>query len=378
MSLARGDDDRPAEPRGDQPKEQLVSERLVSERLVSELVLAEPGSFDASAMAAGAPGVPRAFAWRGKTYRVSAILETRKSLRGCHSGSGEQYINKHYYTVATESGEIMTLYRTRSGSKKDGWVLYTLRVTGDGRTNAEGDVPMRIAVLVSGGGTNLQALIDAQEADRRSAGTGTSARATDAASEPSAGGEFEIAVVIADRDCYALERARKSGIPTKLVAAPKGVDRAAARRIVSDGILALLREYRADAVVLAGFLTIMSGDVIAEYSSRIVNLHPALLPKFGGPGMWGHHVHEAVLASGDAESGCTVHLVDAGCDTGPILLQKRVPVLAGDTAETLAARISGSEHEAIVEGVRLLAKRWNAGLAGKVSGDKQANGSAAD
>ena len=73
--------------------------------------------------------------------------------------------------------------------------------------------------------------------------------------------------------------------------------------------------------------------------------------------MWGHHVHEAVLASGDAESGCTIHLVDDGCDTGPILLQKRVPVLPGDTAETLAARISGEEHEAIVEGVRILASR---------------------
>ncbi len=200
---------------------------------------------------------------------------------------------------------------------------------------------MRIAVLVSGGGTNLQALIDAKDAAGGSAESGS----------------YEIAIVIADRECYALERARKSGIETALALPPKGVPRPEARRAVSDRVLALAREARADALVLAGFLTIMSGPVIDEYANRIVNLHPALLPKFGGHGMWGHHVHEAVLASGDAESGCTVHLVDSGCDTGPILLQRKVPVLKGDTAETLAARISGEEHEAIVEGVRVLARR---------------------
>jgi phosphoribosylglycinamide formyltransferase-1 len=101
----------------------------------------------------------------------------------------------------------------------------------------------------------------------------------------------------------------------------------------------------------------MSGAVIDEYAGRIVNLHPALLPKFGGKGMWGHHVHEAVLAAGETESGCTIHLVDSGCDTGKILLQKKVPVLPGDTAESLAARISSVEHEAIVEGVVELARQ---------------------
>ena len=88
-----------------------------------------------------------------------------------------------------------------------------------------------------------------------------------------------------------------------------------------------------------------------------INLHPALLPKFGGEGMWGHHVHEAVLAAGETESGCTIHLVDAGCDTGEILLQKRVPVLPGDTPESLYARIAPQEHLAMVEGVELLAQR---------------------
>ncbi len=88
-----------------------------------------------------------------------------------------------------------------------------------------------------------------------------------------------------------------------------------------------------------------------EYSGRIINLHPALLPKFGGVGMWGENVHKAVLAAGEKESGCTVHLVDSGCDTGKILVQKKVPVMPGDTVESLYERIAPKEHEAIVEGL---------------------------
>ena len=296
-----------------------------NEKLVSEPVAPAAGSFNSAAMAQGSPGVPMIFSWRGKEYRVEAILESWKNFRSCRNGSSEQYVNKHFFKVRTESGEVMTLYRARTGSKKDVWTLYT--ITGKKETN-----PMRIAVLVSGGGTNLQALIDAQD-------------------------KYEIAAVIADRECYATERARKSGIPALFALPPEGVKRAEARLAVSNRILEIARECKADALVLAGFLTIMAGDVITEYSNRIVNLHPALLPKFGGKGMWGHHVHEAVLASGDKESGCTIHLVDSGCDTGPILLQRKVPVLPGDTAETLAARISGEEHEAIVAGVNILAER---------------------
>ena len=85
-------------------------------------------------------------------------------------------------------------------------------------------------------------------------------------------------------------------------------------------------------------------------------MHPALLPKFGGVGMWGHNVHEAVLAAGETESGCTVHLVDSGCDTGKILLQRKVPVLPGDTPDSLYARIAPVEHEAMVEGLKELCK----------------------
>jgi phosphoribosylglycinamide formyltransferase-1 len=311
---------------------------LPAETLVSEEVTPVAGSFNASAMAAGEPGVPMAFVWRGREYRVKSVGESHKTLRPCHSGSGEKYVGKHYYTVKAETGETMTLYRARTGSKGDGWILYTIR------RNAEPKEvkPMRIAVLVSGGGTNLQALIDAEQSD------------------------YEIVSVIADRaETFAIERAKKAGIPTELALPPEGVPRAEARKAVSDRVLAIVHEAKADAIVLAGFLTIMSGDVIAEYANRIVNLHPALLPKFGGKGMWGHHVHEAVLAAGEKESGCTIHLVDSGCDTGPILIQKKVPVLPGDTPDSLAARISGEEHEAIVEGVRLLARKFRAENTGK-------------
>lgn len=128
------------------------------------------------------------------------------------------------------------------------------------------------------------------------------------------------------------------------------------RIAVSDAALKAAKDAGCDAIVLAGWLTVLSGRIIEEYSNRIVNLHPALLPKFGGVGMWGHNVHEAVLAAGETESGCTVHLVDSGCDTGKILVQKKVPVLKGDTPETLYARIAPEEHKAMVEGVCRLAE----------------------
>lgn len=204
---------------------------------------------------------------------------------------------------------------------------------------------MNIAVLVSGGGTNLQALIDYEKAHEDC--------------------PYHINIVIADtKKAYALERAEKAGIETKIVSpyAVMGAEKAKAaskeekRRAVSDAALDAARAAGAEAVVLAGWLTVLSGRIIEEYSNRIVNLHPALLPKFGGVGMWGHNVHEAVLAAGEKESGCTVHLVDSGCDTGKILVQRKVPVLPGDTPETLYARIAPEEHKAMVEGVCRLAE----------------------
>lgn len=204
---------------------------------------------------------------------------------------------------------------------------------------------MKIAVLVSGGGTNLQALIDYEKTHSDC--------------------PYHIQIVIADtKKAYALERAANAGIETKIVSpyAVLGEEKAKAaskeekRIAVSDAALQAAKDSGCDAIVLAGWLTVLSGKIIDEYSNRIVNLHPALLPKFGGVGMWGHNVHEAVLAAGEKESGCTVHLVDSGCDTGKILVQKKVPVLESDTPESLYARIAPNEHEAMVEGVCLLAK----------------------
>lgn len=203
---------------------------------------------------------------------------------------------------------------------------------------------MKIAVLVSGGGTNLQALIDYEKKTENC--------------------PYQIELVIADtKKAYALERAASAGIKTKIVSPyavmgaekAKTADKQEKRLAVSDAALAVAKEAGCEALVLAGWLTVLSGKIIEEYSGRIVNLHPALLPKFGGVGMWGHNVHEAVLAAGEKESGCTVHLVDSGCDTGTILVQKKVPVLPGDTPETLYGRIAPQEHLAMVEGVCILA-----------------------
>ena len=205
---------------------------------------------------------------------------------------------------------------------------------------------LSIAVFVSGSGTNLQALIDYEKSR---------------ASCP-----YRIRLVVSDRkDAYALERAKKTGIATELVSAyavlgkekAEAASRDEKRLAVSNATLAACKKHKADAIVLAGWLTVLCGPIISEYGGKIINLHPALLPKFGGVGMWGRRVHEAVIAEGEKESGCTVHFVDSGCDTGAILVQKKVRVMPGDTADTLYARIAPLEHEAIVEGVRLLAEK---------------------
>ena len=128
------------------------------------------------------------------------------------------------------------------------------------------------------------------------------------------------------------------------------------RLAVSDAVLEKCREYGVQAIVQAGWLTVLSGNILEVYKDKIINLHPALLPKFGGVGMWGHHVHEAVLAAGEKESGCTIHLVSSECDGGKILIQKKVPVMPDDTPDTLYERIAPQEHQAIVEGLLLLCK----------------------
>jgi formyltetrahydrofolate-dependent phosphoribosylglycinamide formyltransferase len=189
--------------------------------------------------------------------------------------------------------------------------------------------PVRVAVLVSGGGTNLQALLDALNGESIT---------------PLA----RVARVITNRpDAGALERARLAGVPAVVL------------RDAGDPaeLLAALTDARADLVVLAGYLKLVPAPVVARFRWRMINIHPALLPAHGGPGMYGRRVHEAVLASGAAESGATVHYVDDQYDRGPIIAQARVPVRPGDTAETLAARVLEAEHRLLPLVVLALARR---------------------
>ena len=201
-----------------------------------------------------------------------------------------------------------------------------------------GPVPLKILVLVSGGGTNLQALIDAQARGELGAG--------------------KIAAVLSDRvGVYALERAGAAGIAAITEEPDRRLPKSERRRALSDRILCICREMQIGLIVFSGFLSIMTGGLIAEYSGRMINIHPALLPRYGGPGMYGINVHRAVLASGETESGCTIHLVDGGTDTGQILLQRKVPVLPEDTPELLAERVLAQEHIAIVEGTMMMIKK---------------------
>jgi len=155
-----------------------------------------------------------------------------------------------------------------------------------------------------------------------------------------------VAVVISNnRESGALTRARAAGVPTAHLSSathrdPEQLDRAILEALGSAGV---------ELVLLAGYMKKLGPAVLAEFAGRIVNTHPALLPKFGGQGMYGMHVHEAVLASGDSETGVSIHLVDADYDTGPVLAQCRVPVLPGDSATELAARVQAREREFLVE-----------------------------
>ncbi|WP_258183071.1 phosphoribosylglycinamide formyltransferase [Enhygromyxa salina] len=181
----------------------------------------------------------------------------------------------------------------------------------------------RVAVLASGGGSNLQALIDAHERGDLPA---------------------PIVLVISNRaKAGALERARRHGIPAIHV----GVGRRARRQDHGDPharILELLREHRVEVVVLAGWLVLVDPGLLAAFPERVINIHPGPLPRFGGKGMYGLHVHEAVLAAGVKSSGPTVHLVNERYDEGPILAHVEVPVEPEDTAETLQRRVLRAEH----------------------------------
>lgn len=175
---------------------------------------------------------------------------------------------------------------------------------------------LKVVVLVSGGGTNLQAIIDSIQK-----GTVTNT---------------EIAAVISNnKNAYALERAKQAGIAAECIS-PKDFEN---REAFNEALLAGINKYEPDLVVLAGFLVILPQALIQEYRNRLLNIHPSLIPSFCGTGYYGLKVHEAVLARGNKVTGATVHFVDEGTDTGPILLQKAVAVKYGDTPEILQKRV---------------------------------------
>ena len=185
---------------------------------------------------------------------------------------------------------------------------------------------LRVAVLASGGGTNLQALLDALHGSP----------------SPIA----RVTRVVSDRpNTGALERAHRAGVPATVLRDP--TDPAELLTALDDAGL----------VVLAGYLKLVPAPVVARFRWRMINIHPALLPGFGGAGMYGRRVHAAVLASGAAESGATVHYVDEQFDRGPVIAQTRVPVRPGDTPEALAARVLTAEHQLLPSVVLELARR---------------------
>ncbi len=175
---------------------------------------------------------------------------------------------------------------------------------------------MNIAVLVSGGGTNLQALIDAEKRGEIKNGKIT-------------------CVISSNPDAYALERAKNNGIETVVVPKKDYPDRSEYTAAITNALV----EAKADLVVYAGFMIILDSQIVKAFPNKMMNVHPALIPSFCGKGFYGLRVHEAVLASGVKLTGATVHFVTEDCDAGPIIAQKAVPVLNGDTPETLQRRV---------------------------------------
>jgi phosphoribosylglycinamide formyltransferase 1 len=179
---------------------------------------------------------------------------------------------------------------------------------------------LRCAVFASGGGSNFQALIDRREAGDL---------------------KVDLALLVGNNStAHAFERARKHGIPSVHIAPSRFPD----ETTYANHLLSALREHAIDIIALAGYMKKIPHRIIAAYPNRILNIHPALLPSFGGPGLYGERVHQAVLDSGAKVSGITVHFVDDEYDHGPIICQQTVPVLDEDDAHSLAARVLAVEH----------------------------------
>ena len=192
---------------------------------------------------------------------------------------------------------------------------------------------MKAAVLVSGGGTNLQAIIDSIRE-----GTIT---------------DVQISLVLSNnKNAYALERAKAAGIPARAIS-PKDYG---TRQQFNDALLSAVQESGAQLVVLAGFLCVIPPEMVEAYPNRIINIHPSLIPSFCGTGYYGMKVHEAALERGVRVSGATVHFVDAGTDTGPIILQKAVEVRSTDTPKELQLRImEQAEWKILPQAIQLIA-----------------------
>ena len=192
---------------------------------------------------------------------------------------------------------------------------------------------LKVVVMVSGGGTDLQSIIDAI-AD----GTLNNVEITN--------------VISSKADAYALTRAANAGIPTTIFSKAEYND----IRDRMKALMAHLDGEHPDLIVLAGYLSILPQEVIEKYRNQIINIHPSLLPKFGGKDCYGIKVHEQVIAAGETESGATVHYVDEGIDTGKILVQEKVPVLPDDTPETLQARVLEVEHKILPQAIAMIEK----------------------
>lgn len=192
---------------------------------------------------------------------------------------------------------------------------------------------VKVGVLVSGTGTNLQALIDGVKRGFL---------------------PCEISVVISNKkEAFALKRAEKEGIPGYFIDEKDFRE----KTDYEKKIVEILKEYRVELVVLAGYLKVLSPYFVREFHNKIINVHPSLIPSFCGKGFYGRRVHEEVIKYGVKVTGATVHFVDEGTDTGPIILQKAVPVLDEDTPESLAERVKKVEHEILPLAVKLFAEK---------------------
>ena len=191
---------------------------------------------------------------------------------------------------------------------------------------------LKLGVLVSGGGSNLQAIIDTSESGYL---------------------PVEVMVVISSKEgVYALERAKIHNIPSKVVI-PKDFK---SQKEYEDALIKILASYDVDLVILAGFIKVLSPHFVKAFQRRIMNIHPSLIPSFCGDGFYGEKVHKAVLDYGVKITGVTVHFVDEGTDTGPIILQRAIYVKESDTPETLAARVLQEEHKIYPEAIKLYAE----------------------